>query len=750
MTEPTQLYIATPGMSITRWVAGFFMVAGLALISVGWYGIYQLSKLDDRIAATRNSAAKNELSSAVLALQEVVRKQAVALGTWDETRQQLVNPDYYGYWKSSRVHHAGLMSNFFQDFDLYDANGTPLPGGTEGKLLSKPEDKDGITLFTPDKGLGRISHIVPIFADETSEILLGYMQVEFDLIQALRQTRSFSMLDPASIKTPYQGTPVSLPQLTKHLEFRIEPPTEFAMLKNSMINAYLALVAIILATAIAAYFAIQRKLALPLVELADAIDNIKPDEIQLEHIDKLARPLPLREMDTVRLAVQTFRQKLGDARIALENNSLAFQRQARQDALTGMSNRRAFEQDWESLTGRLGGQSLPLALLLFDCDHFKPINDTYGHHIGDRVLQIIADSVGRVLRAGDRLYRIGGDEFITLLKSADEETAMDIAKRCLDSVRAQNFKELGIKEPVGISIGIALGTVSNTADLTRLQARADAAMYQAKRPGSLKIALYREHENTDDDVLVANLEANALYQALANPEMLEVHFQRMLPLNGGDVYLEALSRIRHDSGLLTPARFMPVVQSRRLEAEFDLVVIRRIGDLLAAGTIASGTGISVNLSAQSLGRAEVIAQLIGLTQHKDRHPLMLEITETSLVPRLEEISHYIEKLRQGGFKIALDDFGSGYSPLRYLSDMPVDIIKFDMALVHQLQTGGRAGLVVADFVRLMLDAGYTLIAEGIENEAQLAKIRALGFHLAQGFYIARPEPIGGSRSLMLA
>lgn len=730
-------------MSITRWVARFFAIAGLALLVMGGYGLYQLSRLDDEIAANRSGAAKEEITSAVAALQQAVQRQALALATWDETRQQLVNPDYYGYWKSSRVHHAGLIKNFFQDFDLYNPDGSPLPGNTEGKLLGKPVSPEGISLYVPDKGMERITHIVPVFTDESNAVLLGYMQLEFDFVQALEQTRSFSTLDPASIKTSYQGAPLPLQQLPSHLQFRISPPSELTTLKSGMINAYLALVVVILLSALAAYIAMQRKLARPLVELAKAIDNIKPDEIQLEHIDKLAMPMPLHELDTVRHAVQTFRQKLGDARIALENSSQAFQRQARQDALTGTFNRRAFEQDWETLTNKPGRQAIPLALLLFDCDHFKPINDTYGHHVGDRVLQIIADSVSRVLRSGDRLYRIGGDEFITLLKSADEETAMDIAKRCLDSVRAQNFKELGIKEPVGISIGIALGTVSTTADLTRLQARADAAMYQAKRPGSLKIALYREHENTPDDALLGSLEANALYQALANPELLELHFQRMQPCGDGAVYMEVLSRIRHDSGLLTPARFMPVVQSRRLEAEFDLVVIRRIGELMQAGNLPVGAGVSVNLSAQSLGRAEVVAQLVELTRYKKAHPLILEITETSLVPRLEEISHHINVLRNGGFKIALDDFGSGYSPLRYLSDMPVDIIKFDMALVHQLQHGGRAGLVVADFVRLMLDAGYTLIAEGIENEAQLEKVRTLGFHFVQGYHIQRPAPLLG-------
>lgn len=728
--------------SITRWVAGFFSIAGLALLAMGGFGFYQLHKLDVEIAQARTQSAKQEIASAMRNLQEQVQRQSTLLANWDETRQQLVNPDYYGYWKSSRVQHAGLLSELFLDVDLYGADGHPLPGSEADKqLLAKPASSQGTTLYFPSKGLNRIMHVVPVHSDSTNQALLGYAQVEFDLIKALQQSRSFSLLDPGTLRTAFQGSPLTLDKLTQQLEFAILPPREFTLLKGTVINAYLALAFVIFVSALFAYLAIQRKLARPLVDLASAIGTLKPDESQLQPVENLSQPLSLYELDTVRRSVQEYRQKLGDARIELENSNSAFQRQALQDSLTGAFNRRAFDEDWDKLIHKLDGQTLPIAFLLFDCDHFKPINDTYGHHTGDKVLQTIADAVTQVLRAGDRLYRIGGDEFITLLSGADEETAMHIARRCLDNVRAQDFSRYGILEPVGISIGIALGTVHNAGDLTRMQARADAAMYQAKRPGSLKIALYRESDNTTDDVLVASLEAAALYQALRDPENLEIHYQRIEPLDGGSVYYEGLARIRHASGLLLPDRFLPVVQSRRLEADFDLAVIRRIHSALDEKAIPKGMGISINLSAQSLGRPEVITSLIELTRHITEHPLILEITETSLVPRLEEITYFLELLRADGFKIALDDFGSGYSPLRYLSDLPVDIIKFDMALIHQLQDGGRAGLVIADFARLMIDAGYTLIAEGIENEIQYTRVRELGFSMGQGFYIERPKPL---------
>jgi diguanylate cyclase (GGDEF)-like protein len=728
-------------LSITRWVAGFFSVVGIAMLGIAGVGLFNLYKLDKEVAQARTSAARNELSMAMLALQKNVGRQSEILAHWDETRQQLTNPGYYGDWKSSRLQRAGVLADFFQELNLYDQHAAPLPGGSATKLTGQPRNSAGVTLFHPDRGLRHITHVAPVYSDPDRQVLLGYMQVEFDLVKALKQSRSFSYLEPDTLGTDYAGPPLPLEQLTRQISFEVSPAREFSLLKESVIRTTALFALLILAVAMIAYMAIQRRLARPLVDLASAIGSLRADESRPQHVETLATPFPLRELDTVRQAVQEYRQKLGDARTELENRNVSFQKQALQDALTGVFNRRAFDMDWEKLTGKLEGRVMPMAFLLFDCDHFKPINDTYGHHTGDKVLQTIAASVSQVLRAEDVLYRIGGDEFVTLLSHTDEEMALHIAQRCLESVRKQDFSQYGILEPVSISIGIAIGTVKSADDLTRIQAHADAAMYQAKRPGSEKIALYREGDITTDDALVATLETNALFQALANPEKMEMHFQRMEPLDGGQVYLEALCRIRHQEVLLTPDRFLPVVQSRRLESDFDLVVIRQIQAILEAGQIPPNTGISINLSAQSLGRPEIITQLIELTKLIEAHPLILEITETSLVPRLMEITYFLKILRSNGYKIALDDFGSGYSPLRYLSDLPVDIVKFDMSLVHQLQNGGRAGLVVIDFARLMIDAGYTLVAEGIENEDQLEKVRTLGFGFAQGFHIHRPTPI---------
>lgn len=725
--------------SISHWVAAFFIVLSVIIAMLCGIGLYRLYETSAELDRSRQRAAQQELADGISDLSRFLQQQSSIIANWDEVRQQLANPNFYGYWKASRVQQSGQVSPLFSNFELYDSSGKILPGGSPDSVVQIRPDEANETVFYPDQGLSRIAHTFPIYAGD-GQSLLGYGRVSFDFVKAMQGVRSFSYLMPESLTlTSFSPSPVPLQELGRLLSYEISTAHEVKMLEEAVTKTYTILAFAMLIAAITAYLFIQRLLARPLAELASAIGELQADEAQMNYVEELESPYMLKELDTVRQSIQDYRQKLSNARLELENRNVVFQQQALQDSLTGLYNRRAFDEDWGNLVRALAGESEPLALLLFDCDHFKPINDTYGHQVGDLVLQTIAGAVNEVMRSGDRLYRIGGDEFATLLWGADEHMALQIAERCHDSVRKQDFRRLGVQEPVSISIGIAIDEISKYEDLTRLQAHADSAMYRAKRPGNRKIAIYREGQASGEDVLVASLETNALYQALLAPEMMEIHFQRMMPLAGGHEYLEALIRIRHNDTLLMPERFLPVVQSRKLEAEFDLAVIRLIQSCIESDVIPAGKGLSINLSAQSLNRAEVIAQLVELARHAEQHPLILEITETSLVPRLEETTHFLDILRNSGFRIALDDFGSGYSSLRYLADLPVDIIKFDMSLIHQLRNDDRTSMVVADFSRLMRDAGYNLIAEGVEDEALLEKVRSLGFGHVQGFHIDEPQ-----------
>jgi diguanylate cyclase (GGDEF)-like protein len=383
-----------------------------------------------------------------------------------------------------------------------------------------------------------------------------------------------------------------------------------------------------------------------------------------------------------------------------------------------------------------------VAFLLFDCDRFKTINDTYGHAKGDRVLTIIADALVMALRANDRLYRLGGDEFATFLSNTTPAQAKQIAQRCQSLLEAASFIDLGINEPVGISIGIAFCAANQLEQIDELPKQADIAMYTAKQPGRSRIALYGEDTERGSQTLVASRETSALFQALASPGMIEMHYQPIHGLPGRQVdYYEALARIRYNGELIMPGAFLPVVSSRRLETEFDLAVLHQVDADLTSGHFPPGCGVSINLSAQSISRPEIVSQLLELSRHNDRHSLMLEITETSLITQMAEVSTYLELLRTINYRIAMDDFGTGYSPLRYLVDLPVDVVKFDISLVKKLAQDNRAGQVVAEFARMMGDAGYALVAEGVETESVLRKVESLGIAHVQGYLLGRPIPL---------
>ena len=497
---------------------------------------------------------------------------------------------------------------------------------------------------------------------------------------------------------------------------------------------------LLILAAIMVYVTNDQLLVKPLRRLSRKIDLMRHGNPGID--SEMSQPMHVEELDNVRRSLHHYQLQLRELHGTLETQNREFHTQARQDVLTRCHNRRAYEEDWDSLKKSLADQPRNVAYLIFDCDRFKTINDTYGHATGDRVLVTIADALVMALRANDRLYRLGGDEFATLLAQTTLAQAKQVAQRCQMLIEAASFSELGIAEPVSVSIGIAYCAAEHHEHIALLPKQADIAMYSAKQPGHNKIALYNKETDVSADTLFASRETSAVFQALANPGMIEMHYQPVHALPSCKVdYYEALARIRWLNELILPDAFLPVVGSRRLEAEFDLAVLLQVDADLASDQLPNGCGVSINLSAQSLLRPEIVSQLLELSRYSENHPLILEITETSLITQIMEARTHLDLLRAAHFRIAMDDFGTGYSPLRYLVDLPVDVIKFDISLVKKLQENDRAGRVVADFARMMADAGYELVAEGVENEAVMKRVRELGFAHVQGHLLGHPQPL---------
>ena len=264
-------------------------------------------------------------------------------------------------------------------------------------------------------------------------------------------------------------------------------------------------------------------------------------------------------------------------------------------------------------------------------------------------------------------------------------------------------------------------------------------MYTAKRPGSRKLVFYRE-DMGGMAALLGNKEISAVFQAIENPDLIELHYQSVMSLPmAHKEYVEALTRIRFEGELIGPEAIFPIVQARNLDVEFDLAVIRALDRDLAQNRLPARQGISVNLSAPSIVNTKVIDALAALIQAHPGRKIVAEITETALITQIEVASSNIRRLRDAGCLVALDDFGSGYSSLRYLATMPVDLVKFDISMVQMLDNGDRRQqLMMEEISNMVVTAGYRMVAEGVETRALLDKVIGLGFSHAQGYYFDRP------------
>ena len=724
-------------------VALAFIAGLLVLVSlIGYFAAYQTRAATNSLAQQNQSAAQSELAAAVQRLLSQTEEQTVNLARRDETRQQLVLPEYYTYWRDQRVYESGMLNSRFVRVALYAQSGMLLaPSPANNRFPARLPPFQASSWLVNEAGEIALYYAFPVYNNEQRQALLGHGLIKLDFMSALLQQETLHFTDTSSISLALKpGEILAAPELFSRLSFSAHPDLDQLRFQTILSRTLLGLFVLLAATTLLAFLAYNRLLMRPLGRLLQDIDAMQHGRFNPN--PPRSPVMRISELENIRRSLYDYQLQLRELHGSMENQNREFHSQARQDALTGCHNRRAYEEDWDDFRKKLEISPQGVAFLLFDCDRFKTINDTYGHAKGDRVLSIIADALVMALRANDRLYRLGGDEFAAFLSRTTPAQAKQVAQRCQSLIDAAGFTELGIIEPVGLSIGIAFCAADQLEHIDELPKQADIAMYTAKQPGRSRIALYGEDTERASQTLVASRETSALFQALATPGMIEMHYQAIHGLPGRQVdYYEALARIRYHGDLMLPEAFLPVVSSRRLETEFDMAVLHQVDADLSSGLLPAGAGISVNLSAQSISHPEVVSRLLELSRHGARHPLMLEITETSLITQMVEVSTYLELLRTVKYRIAMDDFGTGYSPLRYLVDLPVDVVKFDISLVNKLGKDNRAGRVVADFARMMSEAGYSLVAEGVETETVLCKVESLGIAHAQGYLLGRPIPL---------
>jgi diguanylate cyclase (GGDEF)-like protein len=418
--------------------------------------------------------------------------------------------------------------------------------------------------------------------------------------------------------------------------------------------------------------------------------------------------------------------------------------QALHDMLTGLPNRAFFYERTDDALGAAPAGSFS-AVMLFDLDRFKEINDTMGHKYGDRVLIEVGPRVQTVLRGGDTLARLGGDEFCVLLpRVTDQLDAVRVAERIigvLEEPFAVDGTNLGIEASCGISLAPDHG---NTADL--LLQRADVAMYAAKDSQD-SVVVYTEDLNVNTPARLSLL--GDLRNAVARNEFV-LHYQPKASMRSRRVLgAEALIRWQHPTlGLLFPDSFIPEAERTGLIEPMTQWVLndalRQCRRWLDLGNPAAPTelSIAVNLSTRSLLDVSLPEMVrLALTRWDVApHLLDLEITETIIMTDPKRARRVLTELAEMGVTLSIDDFGTGYSSLAYLRDLPVHQLKIDRSFVQDMENDSEDAVIVRSVVDLARNLGLKTVAEGVEDASTWEQLTNLGCTSAQGYYLARPMP----------
>lgn len=477
-----------------------------------------------------------------------------------------------------------------------------------------------------------------------------------------------------------------------------------------------------------------------MVELPGSATLVRRDGVEFAVQDSVA---PIRDASgEIRGTVLVFKDVTRIRRLEREMSYLA-----RHDGLTGLINRREFEELMDTCVASACGEGRRHALLYLDLDEFKLVNDTAGHLAGDELLRQLATLLRARIRPNDVLARLGGDEFGILLEDADLDRARRIAEEVCAAVRSFRFAWQERSFQIGISIGL-VPINSGMSDRVQLLAAADAACYVAKEAGRSRVHEYQE----DDAALVERYGAMQWVHRIQNALEEERFFlirQEIRPLRpkeGQPEMSEIFIRMRDEQGQVAlPGSFIPAAERYRLISRIDRWVVRNAFRKLVEQQRASPVELhwAINLSGGSIDEESFLADVLAQLDSSGVAPqsILFEITETAAVANLARAQQFIRTLKARGCRFVLDDFGTGLSSFAYLKNLDVDFLKIDGGFVRDVNESSIQRALVESIHQIGQLLGIGTIAESMESDEILATLEQIGVDYVQGYGVARPEPL---------
>lgn len=471
-------------------------------------------------------------------------------------------------------------------------------------------------------------------------------------------------------------------------------------------------------------------------QLTKAADRVAAGRYDLD--------LPLGQRDEVGRAIAAFQQMAASIQAREEElresrNHLLFL--AERDSLTGLYNRHYFRHELQRRLDEAARGGMEGALLLFDIDEFKLINDSFGHQAGDDILVAVANEIGRMIRRSETFCRLGGDEFVLIAHSATEVEVSTLAQRIVLALGNMRFEMAGGRQVrLSCSMGVALYP-AHAADPETLLAYADSAMYQAKRAGKNAWHLYQPER----DSAAAHLNMltwKSRIDAALEMGMFRLVYQGVYAMPGRRLsHVEALLRMYdEDSGqLVTPNHFIPLAERSGQILDIDRWVIRESIRQLKLNP--AMPPIAINVSGRTFDNPDIVAYIAGQLREQGvaSKRLVVELTETAALSDLADAERFVRQLRDLGCHICLDDFGAGFASFAYLKHIAADTIKIDGLFIRDLTHDEQSQVFVKAMIEVARGLGVTTIAECVEDEATLAMLIEFGVDYVQGYHLCRPR-----------